>query len=71
MSFKGSPKPVPCLLQAVDPGTGDMVYDCFTDGESRGELETRLTHLQPVEILLSSSPAPATRDLLYGLSALR
>ena len=60
-----------CLLQAVDPGTGDMVYDCFTDGESRAELETRLTHLQPVELLLSTSPTPATRSLLYGLAALR
>ena len=60
-----------CLLQAVDPGTGDMVYDSFTDGESRAELETRLTHLQPVELLLSTSPTPATRSLLYGLAALR
>ncbi|KAK7115963.1 DNA mismatch repair protein Msh3-like [Littorina saxatilis] len=57
-------------MLAVDPGTGDMVYDCFTDGESRHELETRLTHLQPVELLLSADPNPSTRSLLYGLAAL-
>ncbi|XP_076444130.1 DNA mismatch repair protein Msh3-like [Babylonia areolata] len=57
-------------MLAVDPGTGDMVYDCFTDGEGRRELETRVTHLQPVELLLSKEAVPATRSLLSGLAAL-
>ena len=37
---------------AVDPSTGDVVYDSFADDLIRLELETRLTQLQPVEILL-------------------
>ncbi|KAL8616653.1 hypothetical protein ACOMHN_031635 [Nucella lapillus] len=57
-------------MLAVDPGTGDMVYDCFTDADGRRELEMRVSHLQPVELLLSREATPATERLLSGLAAL-
>ncbi|GFZ42602.1 MutS protein homolog 3 [Saitozyma sp. JCM 24511] len=39
-------------LVSVVPGTGDVVWDEFDDSQVRTELETRLTHLQPAELLL-------------------
>ncbi|KAK7482631.1 hypothetical protein BaRGS_00026130 [Batillaria attramentaria] len=56
-------------IVAVDPATGDVVYDCLADGDGRGELETCISHLAPVEILLSSSPSPPTERLVEGLVA--
>eukprot|EP00741_Cyanophora_paradoxa_P023724 tig00021616_g22915.t1 len=44
-------KVVICLV-AVDAGTGDVVFDRFQDGMLRGELETRLRYLQPVEVVV-------------------
>lgn len=59
------------LSQAVDPATGDIVFDSFLDGESRQELETRISHLQPVEVLISVSPTRATDKLIQSLVAIR
>lgn len=42
-------------LVSVVPNTGDVVWDEFDDSEVRSELETRLTHLQPAELLLPAS----------------
>ncbi|WWC87833.1 uncharacterized protein L201_002726 [Kwoniella dendrophila CBS 6074] len=39
-------------LVSVVPGTGEVVWDEFDDSQVRSELETRLTHLQPAELLL-------------------
>ena len=40
--------------QAVQPSTGQMVYDEFLDDPGTyAELGTRLSHLQPPEILVS------------------
>ncbi|WRT65670.1 uncharacterized protein IL334_002615 [Kwoniella shivajii] len=39
-------------LVSVIPGTGEVVWDEFDDSQVRSELETRLTHLQPAELLL-------------------
>lgn len=39
---------------AVSPGTGDVVWDEFNDGHMRSELETRLAHTRPSELLLPS-----------------
>jgi DNA mismatch repair protein MSH3 len=40
-------------LLSVTPSTGDVVYDSFADGPLRLELETRLAHLRPDELLTS------------------
>ncbi|ORY24383.1 muts domain V-domain-containing protein [Naematelia encephala] len=42
-------------LVSVVPGTGDIVWDEFDDSQVRTELETRLTHLQPAELLLPAT----------------
>nr|XP_031862964.1 uncharacterized protein CI109_001439 [Kwoniella shandongensis]KAA5530036.1 hypothetical protein CI109_001439 [Kwoniella shandongensis] len=39
-------------LVSVVPETGEVVWDEFDDSQVRSELETRLTHLQPAELLL-------------------
>ncbi|KAJ3167488.1 Mismatch repair protein msh3, partial [Irineochytrium annulatum] len=43
---------VSIAVVAVQLSTGELVYDEFQDGLMRVELETRLSHLQPVEILV-------------------
>ncbi|KIR32664.1 DNA mismatch repair protein MSH3 [Cryptococcus deuterogattii MMRL2647] len=39
-------------LVCVVPGTGDITWDEFEDSKIRTELETRLAHLSPAELLL-------------------
>ncbi|XP_029633560.1 DNA mismatch repair protein Msh3-like [Octopus sinensis] len=57
-------------LVAVHPATGDLIYDCFNDVISRNHLETRIMHIQPVEILLPSTLSEATERLLKDTSIL-
>ncbi|KAJ3029437.1 Mismatch repair protein msh3 [Rhizophlyctis rosea] len=40
-------------IVAVQLSTGDVIFDEFEDGFMRNELETRLLHVQPTEIILS------------------
>ncbi|XP_069792575.1 DNA mismatch repair protein Msh3 [Narcine bancroftii] len=54
---------------AVQPNTGDVVYDCFHDCKSRSELESRILCLQPVEILLPPELSQNTEKLLASISA--
>ncbi|KAJ3120109.1 Mismatch repair protein msh3, partial [Physocladia obscura] len=50
---------------AVQISTGDIVYDSFEDGTMRTELETRLEHLCPVELILPTQlMSSATERLL-------
>ncbi|XP_013390152.1 DNA mismatch repair protein Msh3-like [Lingula anatina] len=49
---------------AVQPSTGDIIYDSFTDNSSRTELETRLGVIQPVEILLPLACSQETKKLI-------
>ncbi|KAJ3284327.1 Mismatch repair protein msh3 [Borealophlyctis nickersoniae] len=39
-------------IVAVQLSTGDVVFDAFEDGFMRNELETRLLHIQPTELIL-------------------
>lgn len=48
----GSDERVSIGLIAVQAATGSVVYDQFVDSSMRSELETRLAHLQPAELLL-------------------
>ncbi|XP_059500761.1 DNA mismatch repair protein Msh3 isoform X2 [Stegostoma tigrinum] len=56
-------------LVAVQPNTGDVVYDCFLDCKSRSELESRILCLQPVEILLPVELSENTEKLLASITA--
>lgn len=55
-------------MVAVQVSTGDIIYDQFEDGYMRSELETRLLHLQPTEIIIPSKMSKATEKLLGHLS---
>ncbi|KAJ7109234.1 muts domain V-domain-containing protein [Mycena epipterygia] len=47
---------------AASPSNGDVVYDFFDDGPMRIELETRLVHLRPTELLLQRNGLSESTD---------
>ncbi len=49
-------------MVTVVPSTGDVIYDSFEDGPLRMELETRLTHLRPHELLVSGCGLSSESD---------
>ncbi|XP_030832222.1 DNA mismatch repair protein Msh3 [Strongylocentrotus purpuratus] len=51
-------------LAAVQPATGDVIYDSFHDNGHLSELDTRLHHIQPVELLLPETLSDKTEKLL-------
>jgi DNA mismatch repair protein MSH3 len=53
---------------AVQPATGDIIYDSFEDGFMRSEIETRLLHISPCEFLIVGELTKATDKLLQHLS---
>ncbi|XP_024131961.1 DNA mismatch repair protein Msh3 isoform X1 [Oryzias melastigma] len=55
-------------LVAVQPSTGDVFLDCFPDGSSRSELESRILKVNPVEILVPSDLSEETRRLLLSVT---
>ncbi|KAI7858269.1 muts domain V-domain-containing protein [Circinella umbellata] len=58
-------------LVAVQPATGDVTYDSFEDGYMRSELETRVLHIEPCELLLPFSLSKATENVVKHLSMQR
>ncbi|MEJ1275552.1 mutS homolog 3 [Cricetulus griseus] len=56
-------------IVGVQPATGEVVYDCFQDSASRLELETRISSLQPVELLLPSHLSELTEMLIHRATA--
>lgn len=51
-------------LVAVQPATGDIIYDDFEDGFMRSDLETRLLHIAPSEFLLVGELSKTTEKLI-------
>ena len=64
----GSDEKVQIGLVAVQPATGDIIYDDFEDGWMRSELETRLLHIAPCELLIVGDVSRATEKLVQHLS---
>lgn len=64
----GSDEKVHVGIVAVQPATGDIIYDEFEDGFMRGEIETRLLHIAPCEILIVGELTKATDKLVKHLS---
>ncbi|KAK4952060.1 Mismatch repair protein msh3 [Elasticomyces elasticus] len=64
----GSDERVQIGLVAVQPSTGDIIYDDFEDGWMRSELETRLLHIAPCEFLIVGDVSKATEKLVQHLS---
>ena len=51
-------------LIAIQATTGTITYDQFTDGSMRSELETRLAHLEPAEMILCGQISRQTSRLM-------
>ncbi|CAG5175835.1 uncharacterized protein ALTATR162_LOCUS8214 [Alternaria atra] len=65
----GTDEKVQVGLVAVQPATGDIIYDDFEDGFMRSEIETRLLHIAPAEFLVVGHLSKATEKLIQHLSA--
>ncbi|KAH8602955.1 DNA mismatch repair protein-like protein msh3 [Bisporella sp. PMI_857] len=64
----GTDEKVEVGILAVQPATGDIIYDTFEDGFMRNEIETRLLHLAPCEFLIVGELTKATDKLVQHLS---
>ncbi|KAL8700576.1 MAG: hypothetical protein Q9201_005370 [Fulgogasparrea decipioides] len=64
----GTDEKVRVGIVAVQPATGDVIYDDFDDGFMRSEIETRLLHIAPCEILIVGDLSKATDKLVQHLS---
>ncbi|PYH93459.1 DNA mismatch repair protein Msh3 [Aspergillus ellipticus CBS 707.79] len=64
----GNDEKVHIGIVAVQPATGDIVYDDFEDGFMRSEIETRLLHIAPCELLIVGELSKATEKLVQHLS---
>ncbi|KAJ3015114.1 Mismatch repair protein msh3 [Thoreauomyces humboldtii] len=54
--------------QAIQLHTGDVIFDSFEDNHMRNELETRMMHIQPTEIILPDAPlSDVTEKLIRHL----
>ncbi|SNX86158.1 related to DNA mismatch repair protein [Melanopsichium pennsylvanicum] len=52
---------------SVEVNTGHLTYDQFSDGFARSELETRIAHLAPAEVLVSKNLTKPTEKVLSYL----
>jgi DNA mismatch repair protein MSH3 len=64
----GNDEKVHVGIVAVQPATGDVIYDEFEDGFMRSEIETRLLHIAPCEFLIVGELSPATEKLVQHFS---
>ncbi|KOS18816.1 DNA mismatch repair protein MSH3 [Escovopsis weberi] len=64
----GTDEKVQVGILAVQPATGDIIYDHFEDGFMRSEIETRLLHISPCEFLIVGDLTRATDKLIAHLS---
>lgn len=64
----GTDEKVHVGLVAVQPATGDVIHDDFEDGFMRSEIETRLLHIAPCEILIVGDLSKATEKLVQHLA---
>ncbi|KAI9814798.1 MAG: Mismatch repair protein msh3 [Pycnora praestabilis] len=64
----GTDEKVHVGILAVQPATGDVIYDDFEDGFMRSEIETRLLHIAPCEFLIVGDLSKATEKLVQHLS---
>lgn len=55
-------------ILAVQPATGDIIYDTFEDGFMRSEIETRLLHISPCEFVIVGDLTKTTDKLIQHLA---
>ena len=68
MGGMGTDERVNVGIIAVQPSTGDVIYDEFSDGFMRSEIETRLLHIAPCELLIVGELSRATDKLVTHLA---
>ncbi|KAI9697668.1 MAG: Mismatch repair protein msh3 [Candelina mexicana] len=64
----GTDEKVHVGIVAVQPATGDVLYDDFEDGFMRSEIETRMLHIAPCELLIVGQLSKATEKLVQYLA---
>ncbi|KAI1333187.1 muts domain V-domain-containing protein [Xylariaceae sp. FL0255] len=64
----GTNEKVDVGIIAVQPATGDIIYDSFEDGFMRSEIETRLLHISPCEFLIVGELSKGSEKLIQHLS---
>ena len=64
----GNDEKVHVGMVAVQPATGDVIYDDFEDAFMRSEIETRLLHIAPCEFLIVGGLSTASEKLVQHLS---
>ncbi|NWX82827.1 MSH3 protein, partial [Nothoprocta ornata] len=57
-------------MMAVQPTTGEVIFDSFRDCASRLELESRVLRLQPVELILPSSLSDQSEKLINSITSM-
>ncbi|NXI92655.1 MSH3 protein, partial [Psophia crepitans] len=57
-------------IVAIQPTTGEVIFDSFRDSASRLELESRVLRLQPVEIILPSSLSDQSEKLVNSITSM-
>ncbi|KAK4180755.1 muts domain V-domain-containing protein [Triangularia setosa] len=67
----GTDEKVQVGIIAVQPATGDIIYDDFEDGFMRREIETRLLHISPCEFLIVGDLSKASDKIVRHLSGSR
>ncbi|KZL71843.1 DNA mismatch repair protein Msh3 [Colletotrichum tofieldiae] len=65
---QGTDEKVEVGIVAVQPTTGDIIYDTFEDGFMRSEIETRLLHISPCEFVVVGDLTKGSDKLVQHLS---
>ncbi|KAF9879730.1 hypothetical protein CkaCkLH20_02541 [Colletotrichum karsti] len=65
---QGTDEKVEVGIVAVQPTTGDIIYDTFEDGFMRSEIETRLLHISPCEFVIVGDLTKGSDKLIQHLS---
>ncbi|XP_058683410.1 DNA mismatch repair protein Msh3 isoform X2 [Poecile atricapillus] len=58
-------------IVAIQPTTGEVIFDSFRDCASRSELESRVLRLQPVEIILPPRLSDQSEKLIHSITSMR
>ncbi|XP_068204490.1 DNA mismatch repair protein Msh3-like [Palaemon carinicauda] len=67
-SSVGKEGTVSISIVAIQPSTGDIIYDTFEDSSTRSELWCHLDHIQPVEALISENTSSLTVQTITAAS---
>ncbi|KAM4638529.1 DNA mismatch repair protein Msh3 isoform 5-T8 [Amazona ochrocephala] len=57
-------------ITAIQPTTGEVIFDSFRDCASRSELESRVLRLQPVEMICPSSLSDRSEKLINSITSM-